>query len=40
VDEAEIDRILTPIFSNLEEKKNMITTIFENKYLEGEARTA
>jgi hypothetical protein len=36
-DEAEIDRILTPIFNNPEEKKNMITTIFEDKYLEGVA---
>jgi hypothetical protein len=34
VDEAEIDRILDPIF-NQEEKENMITTIFEDKYMEG-----
>jgi hypothetical protein len=37
VDDAEIDRILTPIFNNPEEKKNMITTIFEDKFLEGKA---
>jgi hypothetical protein len=37
VDEAEIDRILTPVFNNPEEKKNMITTIFEDKFLEGVA---
>jgi hypothetical protein len=36
-DEAEIDRILTPVFNNPEEKKNMITTIFEDKFLEGVA---
>jgi hypothetical protein len=36
-DEVEIDRILTPIFNNSEEKKNMITTIFEDKFLEGVA---
>jgi hypothetical protein len=36
MEEAEIDRILTPIF-NPEEKKNMITTIFEDKFLEGVA---
>jgi hypothetical protein len=36
-EEAEFDRILTPIFNNPEEKKNMITTIFEDKYLEGVA---
>jgi hypothetical protein len=35
-DESEINRILTPIF-NPEEKKNMITTIFEDKFLEGKA---
>jgi hypothetical protein len=35
-EEAEFDRILTPIF-NPEEKKNMITTIFEDKFLEGVA---
>jgi hypothetical protein len=34
-DEAEIERILTPIFNNPEEKKNMITTIFEDKVAEG-----
>jgi hypothetical protein len=34
IGEAEIDRILDPIF-NPEEKKNMITTIFEDKFLEG-----
>jgi hypothetical protein len=34
-DEVEIDRILTPIFNNPEEKKKMITTIFEDKFLEG-----
>jgi hypothetical protein len=36
-DEVEIDHILTPIFNNPEEKKNMITMIFEDKFLEGVA---
>jgi hypothetical protein len=35
-DDVEIDRILTPIF-NPKEKKKMLTTIFEDKFLEGVA---
>jgi hypothetical protein len=32
---SDIDRVLSPIF-NEQEKQNMITTIFEDKFLEGE----
>jgi hypothetical protein len=37
INEVDLDRALTPIF-NEQEKHNMLTTIFEDKIAEGEAR--